>query len=724
VRIDALWTLHQLHELRETNLIHAVDDAHPGVQKNALRVVTERGVILSTNLEKAVVKQVKDTDDRVKLNALFALQQGGLAKETRQSVLRHFSEQKDLWAKSAYLGIAMTSPMDFIKEALATDKGEHLKDLVSTLCDHLVETRSLSNAVYIVQRLARDGKKAGPSLLQAAIFDSFTRADSEFVPAWTPELEKAFKTLLDAESATVRYNSLALVNRWDKKNALAGQAATAKKELLEDLKYLEKDDARMRVISAVMSIPSIHPDIIPILEKVLDTNFSAAVQNHLVKEFARSPEKAVAPALIRHFSKLNPEGRQLAVNTLLKREEWVSTLIDAIADKGIGLRDLGIVAVNRLRNYPEPALARHAAEVIEPIQGPFEKDKLALIAKLRPVLGERADLKNGGEMFRNNCGICHKFGEKDKDREKAKELGPELNGIGVYGPAMLLTHILDPNRVVETNFIAYNVSTKKQGNYYGIIVSETKDSLKIRNFEGETEIRAADIVLKNSTRVSFMPEGMERLGEKNIRDIIAYLVEKAPKAYRPLDLATAFTADSRKTLFAEQGGSPSLEFKKFGLISIDHVPFNIANPDSLAEGRNLIVLRGGKGFAKTLPQRAEIPVETAAKKIHVLGGIAGWGYASGRGGKTNDPLVRAQIVYADKKSEELVFKNGYEFADYVKRIDVPGSRYVPDLLAEGQVRLFSFAPKRTNEISKIILESVDGAAAPTFVAMTAQILDR
>ena len=90
----------------------------------------------------------------------------------------------------------------------------------------------------------------------------------------------------------------------------------------------------------------------------------------------------------------------------------------------------------------------------------------------------------------------------------------------------------------------------------------------------------------------------------------------------------------------------------------------------------------------------------------------------------DDALVRAQIVYADGETEEELFRNGYEFADYVKRIDVPGSRYVPDLVTDGQLRLFSFAPKRTNEISKIVLESFDRAAAPTFVAMTAQLSEQ
>src|SRR5207245_7661751 len=211
VRMHSLWTLQELDALRDTNLIAAINDHHPGVQKNALRVVTERGLPLSTNLEKVVLAKAKDGDDRPKLNALFALQQGGLTKEGRQSVLRHYPDQKDVWSKSAYLGVAMSAPMEFIKEALKTDKGDPLRELVATLADHFVETGSISNAVYLVERMANQGKKAGPSILQAAILDSFTRAESpDFQPEWTPGLEKAFETLLDSESSTVRYNALAL----------------------------------------------------------------------------------------------------------------------------------------------------------------------------------------------------------------------------------------------------------------------------------------------------------------------------------------------------------------------------------------------------------------------------------------------------------------------------------------------------------------------------------
>jgi len=722
VRIDALWTLHQLRTLRESNLVAAVEDVHPAVQKNALRIVTERGIPLSTNVERVVLKESKSTEERVKLNGLFALQQGGLSKESRQSVLRHAPEQKDVWAKSAYQGIAMTAPMEFIKEALAMDKSEGLTNLVGSLADHLVQTGSLSNAVSLVLRLG-NGKKNGPSVLQAAIMDSFTRADApDFIPPWTSELESAFQTLLASESSTVRYNALALANRWDTGHVLTEETSKAKEQLLDDLEGAKKDEVRTRLIDTVMSIPSIHVDVIPMLDKLFTTNASAAVMNHMVKALGRSSEKGVAPVLLKHFTSLNFEGKQLALGVLFKRQQWVSQMIDAIGDKEVRLSDLGPQTIRRLQNYPDSALAKHAVQVIESVQGPIQKQQDVLMAKFRPALEQKADLKNGSEMFKSHCALCHKLGEKDKDKDK--EIGPDLIGIGVHGSVALLADILDPNRVVETNYLAYTVRTPKQGDFYGIVISENKETIKIRNIEGDTEIKVPDVVFKRSSSLSLMPEGLERLGQKNLRDIIAYLIEKSPKGYRTLDLTPAFTADSRRGLFTDDPDKPSLEFKKFGLLTIDRVPFEIASPSALTDGKNLIVLKGAVGLGKTLPKRVEIPVGTKAARIHVLGGVAGGGFRGGAVSATNDPIARASIVYGDGKSEELIFRNGYEFADYTRRIDVPGSRYVPELVAVGQIRLFSFKPKRTNEIAKIVLESTDGPSTPAFVAMTAQLSER
>jgi hypothetical protein len=286
---------------------------------------------------------------------------------------------------------------------------------------------------------------------------------------------------------------------------------------------------------------------------------------------------------------------------------------------------------------------------------------------------------------------------------------------------VLLTHILDPNRVVEGNFISYDAMTRKGEDYSGLIKTENKDSVTLKNLEGEVELRRSDLESLRSSGRSLMPEGLEALGEKNLRDIIAYLSANKPRGLRTLDLAGAFTADSRHGLYAAASDTPSLAFRQYGIVMVDNIPFNIVNPATTANGKNVIVLRGGRGFAKTLPQRVEFKAGTRAVKLYILGGVAGWGFPDGDPAGYNVPACKATLHYADGQSEEVVWKNGEEFADYVRPYEVPGSKSAADLLTTGQLRWFTLAPRRMVEIDKVVLESFDNNIAPTFVAMTAQV---
>ena len=86
---------------------------------------------------------------------------------------------------------------------------------------------------------------------------------------------------------------------------------------------------------------------------------------------------------------------------------------------------------------------------------------------------------------------------------------------------------------------------------------------------------------------------------------------------------------------------------------VDNIPFNVVNPAANTRGVNVVVLKGGTGFAKGLPQRVEFPVGTAAKKLYVLGGVAGWGFPYGDPDVQNVPAAKARIEYADGQSEEI-----------------------------------------------------------------------
>jgi putative membrane-bound dehydrogenase-like protein len=715
-KVHALWTLHQWNALADANLIGGITSAHPSVQNNALRIVSELRAGPSSNVVAAVVKQLKDTSERTRLDALLALTQWTPNKDTISAVHKLFSDLKDAkesWTKSAILGIARRAPTNFIRASFASDKSENYRELLAPLVEDFIFKKDGPVTAWILAHAARQA--AGTDKLKIHVLQTLAKYLGDFAPPPSTNIAAAIRSLVKSENRAVKVAAYPLITKYDKRGSLADELASLRKGLLADLeKEKMKDEDRNSLITTVMTIEALQPQTIERLDALLARGVSREVQKHIINELSRTKSPLVPATLIGNYSKLGSENKQLALGTLVKRSDWADTLLDAIAKKTIELSDLGVQGPSRLLTHPDAAIAKKAATIVEAIRGPQTREKDALIAHYLAYLDKPADLKNGKELFEKNCAVCHKFGDRGKD------VGPTLTGVGLHGPRVLLTHILDPNRVIEGNFVSYNLVTKKDEDYTGLIKSENNEKVTLRNIEGEVEVRRADIATFKSSGLSLMPEGLEALGEKNIADIVAYLTTTVPKGFRPLNLASAFTADSRKGLYAVQSDSPSLAFKQFGIVMVDNIPFDIVNPVATPRGNNVVVLKGGSGFAKSLPQHVEFPVGTKAKKIYVLGGVAGWGFPYGAPDAHDVPAAKAMLEYSDGQTEEVIWKNGEEFADYVRPYEVPGSKSAGDLLTAGQLRWFAIVPKRRAEIKTIRLESFNNQVAPTFVAMTAQ----
>jgi type 1 glutamine amidotransferase len=136
---------------------------------------------------------------------------------------------------------------------------------------------------------------------------------------------------------------------------------------------------------------------------------------------------------------------------------------------------------------------------------------------------------------------------------------------------------------------------------------------------------------------------------------------------------------------------------------------------------NIIVLNGGHGIAKTMPKKVEARLGGfKANRLHFLGGVTGWGY---NGSGDTSEVLKITVHYADGQKESIVCRNGTEFADYIHRIDVPGSKWVDVLNDNHQMRYFVKPLTRTAPIEKVVLESFGESAAPTLVAITAELAD-
>jgi type 1 glutamine amidotransferase len=222
-----------------------------------------------------------------------------------------------------------------------------------------------------------------------------------------------------------------------------------------------------------------------------------------------------------------------------------------------------------------------------------------------------------------------------------------------------------------------------------------------------------------------MPEGLEQLGVEAIRDILTFLISEAGN-FRLVDLQTAFTASSVKGLYDPVREPNNLRLKKFGLATVEGIPFQVMDPSKSLNGNNAIVLKGGNApdwYCKTsLPQAVDVPMGFTCDKLHVLGGIAAWGTLDGT--KKGKAVVKVTYHYADGKAETQLLYDGVEFSDWIKRVDVAGSKYVENLIEpgqRGQLRWFTMKPSRKDVIHHLTLESYDNTMAPTFLAITAEI---
>jgi putative heme-binding domain-containing protein len=390
--------------------------------------------------------------------------------------------------------------------------------------------------------------------------------------------------------------------------------------------------------------------------------------------------------------------------------------VDALKAGQVNVVNLGPANAYRLRHHADDAVARRANAVIDELRGPEVKEKNALLAKLTPEVDRPGDLVRGKALFTQNCAVCHKLNGEGKD------VGPELTGMGAHGPAELLVSVLDPNREVDPSFVAWSIETKDGETYDGVIASENRASVTLRNNSGENIIKVSDIKTRRNTGRSQMPEGFEALGGEGLRDILAYVCGADAK-YRFIDLRGAFTADSTKGIYSTQESvRESLEFKKFGLVKAGDVPFEIISPNKTSTGKNLVVLKGGSGFARTLPQKVEISgVNLKATRLHFLGGVGGWAWPFGGDANRGLPAAKITVSHSDGQNEEFTLQNGVEIADYNGTADVPGSKPAADLVTHGQVRTFSRALQGRAPIQKITLESFNNAVAATFVSITAEL---
>ncbi|MCB1278211.1 MAG: DUF1080 domain-containing protein [Prosthecobacter sp.] len=154
--------------------------------------------------------------------------------------------------------------------------------------------------------------------------------------------------------------------------------------------------------------------------------------------------------------------------------------------------------------------------------GEASSDRAAVVKDYMAATTIHGDAKKGQAVFATICITCHKHGDMGVD------VGPPLSDVKVKPPEGILSDILDPNRMFEARWTAYQIDTKDGRSLSGLIQSENSDSVVLAMMGGakETLPRSAIKEMKSLDR-TLMPVGLEAaITKEQMADLIAFLLGK------------------------------------------------------------------------------------------------------------------------------------------------------------------------------------------------------
>ncbi|MCE9525122.1 MAG: c-type cytochrome [Planctomycetales bacterium] len=527
----------------------------------------------------------------------------------------------------------------------------------------------------------------------------------------TEEEEKSLLAAFEKGTPNSRSRLVTLANRWGNEK-LAAHAAEIAKTFLATIEDAEKSD-KERSEAAVQLITFRKSDaeaVNSLLEQITPRT-SPELAAALVDAVRQSESQAVGAAIVEKLGVFLPAVKQAAIRALLSRGEWTGNLLDAVEGGTILPGELSLDQKQALATHPSRLISARAKTLLAKSGGLPNADRQKVLDELLPLTKKTGDAKAGKIVFTKTCAKCHQHsGEGTK-------VGPDLTGMAVHPKAELLTHIIDPSRSVEGNFRVYTIATSDGLVMNGLLASESKTAIDIIDTEGKKQtILREDIEKLIQSTKSLMPEGFEKqVSQQEITDLLEFLTQRGK--YLPIPLAKAATVISTRGMFFDDNGQVErLVFDDWKPKVFEGVPFVLIDPQE-DKVKNAILLYGPQGLkAPTMPKSVMLPLNGPAKAIHMLSGVSGWGFPIGRKGSVT-MIVR--LKYEDGKTEEIELKNGEHFADYIRRVDVPESKFAYQLRGQ-QIRYLAVHPARKETIKEIELVKGPDDTAPVVMAVTVE----
>src|SRR5256714_8438930 len=157
---------------------------------------------------------------------------------------------------------------------------------------------------------------------------------------------------------------------------------------------------------------------------------------------------------------------------------------------------------------------------------PEERRVKRLGSDIKPgeILALKGDTARGEKVFFVEGGVqgfqCHRVPDRGRD------FGPDLSRIGQkYTRDQLLDSILNPSKTIDPAFATYQVETKNDLSYSGLLVRKSADEVVLKDANlNEVHVKASEMKTLETSKVSAMPEGLlQSLTAQEAADLVEFL---------------------------------------------------------------------------------------------------------------------------------------------------------------------------------------------------------
>ena len=712
--IHALQTLQNLGVLNGGSkdafaaVVTALKHPSAGVRRNALQVLPASAATTEAIVASGVLE---DADAQVRLAACLALADGEPSVAAAQAIAKVVAniDSRDRWLMDATTMAAAKQGLHFLA-AVNEINSPTVGNLVTVSAGNWASAGDVSAAGSFVEVLAT--KK--PELIAAALAGA-----AKYWPAnKTGKLDAAadgkLLTLLEKTPGGAQTYLVTLAKRWGS-TSLQQHTAKIVTALIAEISN-EQGDAKARLQAANQLIDFRRDDAESAkqLLALINPRTPPEVATGLVEAAGRSEAESIGSVLVERVPGFTPTLRAAGLRVLLSRPEWTKVLLDALDKGNVPLNDLALDQKQALAAHPDKALSKRAQTILARGGALPNADRQKVLDELVSLAHEKGNAKDGKEVFKKQCSKCHVHSGE------GTRIGPDLTGMAVHPKHELLVHIIDPSRSVEGNFRVYSVQTDDGRVINGLLASESKTTIELFDAEGKKHVveRENIEVIKASTK-SLMPEGFEKqVPKEQIRDLLEFLTQRGKFLPLPLD-KVATIVSTKGMFFSEDADVERLIFPDWTPKTFEGVPFMLVDPQG-DRVRNVIMLHGTNGnIPPKMPKQVRLTCNAPAKTIHILGGISGWGFPASEKRTTS---VTVRLHYTDGKTEDHALKNGEHFADYIRRVDVPGSKFAFPLRGQ-QVRYLTIVPQRPEVIKDVEFVKGTDVTSPVIMAVTVETLD-